>query len=44
VFELAAQRSPIRLHGAFVVEDEVARAWVRELRGAQEEPALTDSV
>jgi hypothetical protein len=39
---MAAQRYPSRLHGAFVVEDEVARQWVRNLRAAQEEPALDD--
>jgi hypothetical protein len=44
VFETAAQRYPLRLHGAFVGDDAVARQWVRELRDAQEEPALDDLV
>jgi hypothetical protein len=39
VFEMAAQRYPLRLHGVFLVEDDVACQRVRELRDAQEELA-----
>jgi hypothetical protein len=40
ILRLSAALGPIKLHGAFIVADAVARDWIRRLAGAQSEPAL----
>lgn len=40
VFRLKAQYGPIRCHGTFLLEDAVAREWIRQLAAAQTDPAL----
>jgi hypothetical protein len=38
IYKLEADRVPIKLHGSFVVDDDVARDWVRQLVDAQKNP------
>jgi hypothetical protein len=39
-YRLKAQFGPIRCHGTFLLEDAVARDWVKRLTEAQHDPAL----
>jgi hypothetical protein len=38
IYELAAGVLPIKLHGTFLVADDVARDWLRQLIDAQKTP------
>jgi hypothetical protein len=38
IYELEAGVLPIKLHGTFVVDDDVARDWLRQLIDAQKTP------
>jgi hypothetical protein len=41
IFRLEASLGPIKLNGCFIVDDNVARDWVRRLAEAQREPPLS---
>jgi hypothetical protein len=43
VFRLAARNGPIKLHGVFVVDDQVADEWVRQLAEAQSPELRVDN-
>jgi hypothetical protein len=43
IFRLEASLGPIKLNGCFIVDDNVARAWVRQFAEAQRDPTLSAS-
>jgi len=40
IYRLDAMTGPIKLHGTFIVDDAVARDWIRQLTEAQRDPEL----
>jgi hypothetical protein len=40
IFRLEASLGPIKLHGTLIVDDHIARDWIRQLAEAQRVPEL----